>query len=195
MLRLSNTARRAMTDTGGRLDGLGAAALERLTAFISVALAEERRGAASLAFDTIKAACLDKMVAQIVGFAAAPGAADGRGGSSSAAAQMSPRSLSLVSRARELQWEWHRRFRIEYFAIDRTRAAELVDSGALREVEFVPPPRADMRLTTSWRPRESNVNRDIEGSLGFQVGQYVGRNGSYSTKGRWAADVLCVGGG
>lgn len=144
--------------SAGRLDGLDAALLERLAIFTRNALLDERRGMPSIKFVTVKNARLDKLLAQILDLAKDKNA--------------SPTALDVITQANELQLEWYRRFNVDYFSIDKTRMAELEDCGAKREVVFIPPAESGMRVSTSWKPCEDGVNRDIEGS-GFQVGQYV----------------------
>ncbi|KAI0546207.1 hypothetical protein F4679DRAFT_575572 [Xylaria curta] len=102
---------------------------ERLSSFLEVALEDEERRHPTLNFETIEYARLDKLLSEIVQFADTMKNFD-----------LSPEFLLrfrvTVSQAKNLRRLWRRRFREQFFMMDKHRCAILVEGGRLKDVSF-----------------------------------------------------------
>ncbi|KAK4156032.1 hypothetical protein C8A00DRAFT_31082 [Chaetomidium leptoderma] len=159
LLELSDSVRESLAKHG--ICGLDA---DRLSLFLQLAVFEEAGGAPTLDFETIKAARLDKLVADLTTCG-------------EMASSLPSRFVHDVVSAEKLERMWRARFKVDYVMIDEIRANELATRWRLRHGPHVPP-RCTMAPST----------------LMLSVpGPYVEPKGDISYKpGGWWLDMTCA---
>ncbi|KAI1754362.1 hypothetical protein F4782DRAFT_539183 [Xylaria castorea] len=136
---------------------------ERLSSFLETALEDEERRYPTIDFEAIEYARLDKLLSEIVQFADAMKTSD-----------LSPEFLLRfrvnVSRAKNLRRLWRRRFREQFFMIDKHRCAILVEGGRLKDVSFNS--SLDYDLGKWQTMRVSGPVSEVEANLQFEPGHW-----------------------
>ncbi|KAI0866753.1 hypothetical protein F4860DRAFT_454913 [Xylaria cubensis] len=135
---------------------------ERLSGFLEAALEDEERRYPTLKFETIEYARLDKLLSEIVQFADTMKKLD-----------LSPEFLLRfrvnVSQAKSLRRLWRRRFREQFFMMDKHRCAILVEGGRLKDVSFNS--SLDYDLGKWQTMMVTGPVSEVEANLQFEPGQ------------------------
>jgi hypothetical protein len=134
LLALVDTARRCIAE--GRRYG---PEYDRLSVFLKTVYADEVLRVTTVELDTIEAAHLDKLLAEMTGLVNNPTVLG------------HARLGTDIYIATKLQRLWRTQFKASYFELDETRAENLVTTGRLRGVTFVAPPSLDFPLAPLWK--------------------------------------------
>ena len=128
---------------------------EEARAFMGDTVKKEYEGRPSIHLTTIRNACLDKLLADILNPENRP----------------SPLPIEFradMSIARSLQRQWRTRFRAAYFDVDQSRYQSLHKYGRLRGVYFDDTNQNNTRL---WHAESCETISELGGNLQFEAGQ------------------------
>jgi hypothetical protein len=130
---------------------------EEARVFMGDTVQKEYEGRPSIHLTTIRNACLDKLLIDILNPENHP--------------NPPPNEFCAdMSIARSLQRQWRTRFRGAYFDIDQSRYQSLHKHGRLKGVCFDDTNQNNTRL---WRPESCETIAELGGNLQFEAGQYV----------------------
>lgn len=117
-----------------------------LSNFLESINKEEKEKTPSLDLETIKAASLDQMIADII--------------KAGAKSQLtwSKTSVSDIRLATDIYRQWVVRFKSDYFGLEGRRMQELIETGQLRDVFFEPLPSLEYPIHRAWKSREPNTH-------------------------------------
>ncbi|KAI0446037.1 hypothetical protein F4803DRAFT_505397 [Xylaria telfairii] len=136
---------------------------DQLSSFLEAALKDEERRYPSLDFETIEHARLDKLLSEIIQFA-----------DTMKNSNLSPEFLLRlrvnVSQAKNLRRLWRRRFREQFFMIDKHRCGVLVENGRLKDVSFNS--LLDYDLGKWQTMRVTGPVSEVEANLQFEPGHW-----------------------
>ena len=153
LLRLSDSIRAALAEKGT----FGPSA-DRLSVFLEKTTYNEIKGTPIIDFETLKQACLDKLVAEI----------SGQAKSSTA---IMPQLINEIVAASNLQRLWRVRFKERYFMLDEIRSRELTKCGRLKDVVFITRQKGGTPIESVWKARVVDPTVQIECNLQFTAGQ------------------------
>lgn len=128
---------------------------EELPLLLQALIAAEVNKSATITFDTIREASLDKLLEDIQ---------DGTKGPPDAP----PTFHAIKHMAAELQKHWKTRFTSRYFFIDELRRTELITSGRLRGVRFSMDATGEQGI---WRPKNKMSSTEADDGFSVEAGQ------------------------
>lgn len=158
LLELSDSIRASI-----RLEESVGANASKLSVFLEVIVKDEERRRPRVTFETIQHARLDKLLDELIQFAALLKA-------TSQATELPLRFRVDAAHCKKVRALWRHRFWEQYAMIDQLRCAAMVKEGRLNKVSFTSAVTYDLGL---WKTEKTRLIGEVEGNQQFEPGQLV----------------------